>query len=192
MVMAVGRSNSRCVTYTVFLVLFACLLLLKDVPPLERRKGSFLILTTTARTNSDSVFGAAFLCERFYRRHLRFSRPRGKQFLSLRIAYYSNSIAAFQVIRLLSSGDICPNPGPTLRGDTAACSVCKKTVARNHRAINCDLCNLWCHIKCGKVTPTEYKRFSTTSFSWSCPACTTTLQSLPFCRCFPFRFINRQ
>ena len=63
--MAVGRSKLRSATYTVFLVLFACLLLLKDVPSLERRNGSFLSLTTIARTNSDGVFGVAFLRERF-------------------------------------------------------------------------------------------------------------------------------
>ena len=72
-----------------FVLLATCLLLLRDVPSLVRKKGSFLILTTTARTNSDDVFGAAFPCEHFYRRHLGFSQPRGKRFLSLKIA--SNS-----------------------------------------------------------------------------------------------------
>ena len=178
--MADGQSNSCCATCTVFLVLFACLLPLRDVLSLEGRKGSFLSLTTAARVNSDDVFGAAFPCEHFYRRHLGFSQPRGKRFLSLKIAYYSNSIAAFQVIRLLSSGDICPIPGPTLRGNVAACSVCRRTVAHNHRTINCDLVIFGVTLSVAKVTPTEYKRFSTTSFSLSCPDCMMTLQSLPF------------
>ena len=64
-VMAVGRSNLRSATYTVFLVLFACLLLIKDVPPLQRRRGSFLVFTTTARANSDGVFVLPFFVSAF-------------------------------------------------------------------------------------------------------------------------------
>ena len=107
---------------------------------------------------------------------------RGKRYLSSRLRNYSNTDACFQLTRLVISGDICPNPGPdhaTTRG--SLCSVCRKIVARNHRAINCDLCDLWCHIRCGGVKPQEYiKLQSANHFSWTCPACSSTLQSLPF------------
>ena len=107
---------------------------------------------------------------------------RGKGYLSSRLRYYSNTDACFPSTRLITSGDICPNPGPdhgTTRG--SLCSVCRKTVARNYRAINCDLCELWCHIRCGGVKPQEYiKLQSVNHFSWTCPACSSTLKSLPF------------
>ena len=103
---------------------------------------------------------------------------RGKRYLSSRLCFYSNTDACLQSIRLITSGDICPNPGPD-RGTTrgSLCSVCWKTVARNHRAVNCDLCDLWCHIRCGGVKPQEYiKLQSANHFSWTCPACSSTLQ----------------
>ena len=37
------------------------------------------------------------------------------------------------------------------------CSVCKKCVRVNDRAIQCDICNFWVHIKCNNITPTKYK-----------------------------------
>ena len=52
--------------------------------------------------------------------------------------------------RLLSCGDISSNPGPALNCNKF--SVCRRSVAHNHRAIQCDLCLCWCHIKCGKDT----------------------------------------
>ena len=71
------------------------------------------------------------------------------------------------------SGDVNPGPGH--------CSVCSKQIACNHRAINCNTCESWCHIKCGGVTLKEYKKLQSTAyFSWSCPACLLSLQSLPF------------
>ena len=73
---------------------------------------------------------------------------RGRKFLSTRISIYPNSQASFQLSRLVESGDVCPNPGPkTAAHNPAKCSVCKKTVAKTNRAINCDSCLKWCHIK---------------------------------------------
>lgn len=76
-------------------------------------------------------------------------------------------------MRLYISGDIDVNPGPD------ECSVCNKRVARNHRAVNCDNCNMWCHIKCASINPSEYKIYQNlSSFSWWCPRCLWS--SLPF------------
>ncbi|CAH3165781.1 unnamed protein product, partial [Pocillopora meandrina] len=76
-------------------------------------------------------------------------------------------------MRLYTSGDIDINPGPD------ECSVCNKRVARNHRAVNCDNCNMWCHIKCASIRPSEYKNYQRLpSFSWWCPICLWS--SLPF------------
>ena len=87
--------------------------------------------------------------------------------------YYSNSNCSFHLIRLIVSGDISVNPGPE------KCAVCLKTVARNHRALSCDHCDSWCHMKCGDVTPKQYREFQQMDgFSWICPPC--LLSVFPF------------
>ena len=56
---------------------------------------------------------------------------------------------------LLLSGDIEINPGPI-----NPCSICLRSVARNHRAILCDNCNLWSHIKCYSMSCMDYNNLS--------------------------------
>ena len=52
------------------------------------------------------------------------------------------------------------------------CGICNKAVARNHRATQCDICNLWCHIKCANISPLEYKELcNKDAFDWSCFKC---------------------
>ena len=52
-------------------------------------------------------------------------------------------------------------------------------IASNHRALSCDQCTLWCHMKCGQVKLREYKRLQQMDqFNWICPACFLT--ALPF------------
>ena len=36
------------------------------------------------------------------------------------------------------------------------CGVCERTVAKNHHAIECDLCSKWVHIKCNKLSMKDY------------------------------------
>lgn len=73
------------------------------------------------------------------------------------------------VIILLLSGDIQLNPGPV----QFPCSVCQKAVAKNHRALQCDSCDTWTHIKCDGITPKEYKLYQNhTNPSYNCPTCT--------------------
>ena len=90
--------------------------------------------------------------------------------------------STFNLTRLTTSGDINPNPGPSNNGNSAEqCSVCRRTVASNPRAITCDLCNHWCHIKYGRVSPCRYQRMLTTlNLCWTCPTCIFPLQSLLF------------
>ena len=67
-----------------------------------------------------------------------------------------------QSVRLLISGDIESNPGPT------NCSVCEKTVRRNAKFVTCSQCKTNAHLSCvGKVTQT-----------WLCQPCILTL--LPY------------
>ena len=100
------------------------------------------------------------------RRHFGSSFYRGRGYLSFRISLYPNSVSTFQLNRLIISGDISENPGPD------KCSVCTNTVAKNHHAISSDSCARWCHIKCGKVKPNDYKKLQlANNFTWFCPAC---------------------
>lgn len=72
------------------------------------------------------------------------------------------------------SADICPNPGPTATVNISAkCAICKRTVAKTYRAVNCDSCSKWCHIKCGGVSVNEYRRLQMEDeIPWICPICT--------------------
>ena len=81
---------------------------------------------------------------------------------------------------LAISGDVSLNPGPS---EKSKCSVCSRTLARNHRAVLCDCCKGLSHIKCAKVTPSEYKRIQDLPIkTWVCSACITisTHNLLPF------------
>ena len=57
-------------------------------------------------------------------------------------------------IALMLSGDISTNPGPVAN----PCSVCFGPVARNHKAILCDCCAKYVHIRCeGGISNKAYK-----------------------------------
>ena len=58
------------------------------------------------------------------------------------------------------------------------CGVCKKAVAINHRAIQCDVCKFWIHIKCNNVTPPKYEEYKDDDDPWLCINCIKA--SLPF------------
>jgi hypothetical protein len=45
-------------------------------------------------------------------------------------------------------------------------------VNSNHRAISCDNCEHWVHIKCGNISPVEYNNMcKCDNIIWSCPKC---------------------
>ena len=62
------------------------------------------------------------------------------------------------------------------------CAVCQRTVAKNHRAIECTLCNSWVHVKCQKFDDSEYLKYQTQDLTFFCIRCTD--------ECFPFAKIN--
>lgn len=108
--------------------------------------------------------------------YLSFARPRGKGYFTSRLSHTCNSTSSFQLKRIILSGDVSLNPGP------AKCPVCTKALARNHRALKCNLCQQWIHIKCGNVKPSDFKQIqSTGSDLWTC--CVCLLLQLPFNDC---------
>ena len=63
------------------------------------------------------------------------------------------------------------NPGPL------KCSASDKTIARNNRAVECNVCHRRLHIN-GKVKPTEFDRIRAQSVkTWTCPCCLDQLKS---------------
>ena len=111
-------------------------------------------------------------------RHLAFPQHGGKYLVS-RIFYYANSNSTFHQPLLITSGDVSPNLGPKTK--SSWCSACMKIVPRNHRALNCNHCGFWCHMKCGQVKLNEYKHCQQEGqFNWICPACLTSV--LPFAK----------
>ena len=51
------------------------------------------------------------------------------------------------------------------------CSTCHKNVNKNHRAICCDLCNIWIHIKCNFLNLTDYNRLKNNINPFYCINC---------------------
>ena len=68
---------------------------------------------------------------------------------------------------LILSGDIEENPGPVKH----PCLACEKPVAKSHRAIMCEICEKWIHIKCSNITPAEYLQLSGSDEPWFCIYC---------------------
>ena len=104
------------------------------------------------------------------RHHFGSKRVLHRKFLGHWLSRYPNSSSTFKLSRLPISCDVNPNSDPTTKRD---CPSCSRTVARNHRALDCNLCRGTFHIKCGKVAPTEFKQMQKSKQkSWSCPTCT--------------------
>ena len=62
------------------------------------------------------------------------------------------------------------------------CKICNKTVAKKHRAVCCDLCDIWVHIKCNKINTATYNMLQNDDTKWFCIECSKTI--------FPFSSLN--
>ena len=62
------------------------------------------------------------------------------------------------------------------------CAVCKFSVHNNHKAIFCDICHFWTHLKCTPFTTKEYSDFSNSSEPWYCSSCLSNI--------FPFNHLE--
>ena len=60
------------------------------------------------------------------------------------------------------------------------CSVCKKSVAKNQKAVLCELCNRWSHAKCNNISKEEYDRLidEVDDIPWACLHCIN--DAMPF------------
>ena len=73
------------------------------------------------------------------------------------------------MLLLLLCGDIETNPGPT----RYPCKLCRKPVAKTHRALCCEGCDQWVHILCAGIPKTDYERLCDDSNEdqWFCSIC---------------------
>ena len=55
---------------------------------------------------------------------------------------------------LLLCGDVLENPGPVKN----LCGLCDKPVKRNQKAIECEECFKWYHVKCMSITAKSYEK----------------------------------
>ena len=58
------------------------------------------------------------------------------------------------------------------------CNICIKTIWGNAKAICCDICNNWVHIKCNSISSARYDELSNSNESFFCLKCFK--EALPF------------
>ena len=46
------------------------------------------------------------------------------------------------------------------------CLVCNRAVAKNHRAVQCDLCDSWVHIACNNLKVYAYRKLQKVKSAW--------------------------
>ncbi|CAB4039134.1 Neuroendocrine convertase 1, partial [Paramuricea clavata] len=97
----------------------------------------------------------------------------GRRFLSGKILYTTNGISTFNMERkLLTCGDVSPNPGPKGSNSKYYCRECRKKVRRNQNAIICTDCEARFHAKCLKISSWTNKNNTIQSNNdWVCTMC---------------------
>ncbi|CAC5397465.1 unnamed protein product [Mytilus coruscus] len=95
------------------------------------------------------------------------------------------SYKTLTLLFLLRSDNIHNNPGPPKKNSKKKpkypCTNCKKGVIATSKAISCDLCEQWSHVRCTKtISIKQYEEYfkNNTDFSYICDNC--SLQHLPF------------
>ena len=58
------------------------------------------------------------------------------------------------------------------------CKICNKAVGVRHKAIQCDACNLWVHIKCNHICKKTYEHLQNNETKWYCIDCNS--KNIPF------------
>lgn len=73
------------------------------------------------------------------------------------------------VILLANAFDTEKNPGP--RSPKWPCGTCNKAVTWKHKAICCDSCETWLHIKCQHIQTNVFRFMDASNVSWGCLQC---------------------
>ena len=82
-----------------------------------------------------------------------------------------NQVNLVMVILLLSGEDQF-NAGPPTRTPKYPCGVCGKNVNSTHKAMECEDCLTWYHIKCASMRGNMYRvHMHHNSYTWVCIKC---------------------
>ena len=69
---------------------------------------------------------------------------------------------------LILCGDISSNPGSKCKHP---CGICSKSVRSDQRAVQCDSCDVWYHVKCMQMNTHVYEALANSSCTWECVIC---------------------
>ena len=72
---------------------------------------------------------------------------------------------------LILSGDVEANPGPV----KYPCSLCRKPTKSNQKAIQCDFCDAWTHLKCTSLSLSQYQKLANSDETFYCNLCSDRL-----------------
>ena len=91
----------------------------------------------TRKRDSKGIFMTISSNDSCWFRSMRVERRRC--FYSMKVSYYPNATAIFQFMMIFKSGNVALKPGPTAKAlvEKKSCLVCSRTLARNHRAVEC-------------------------------------------------------
>ena len=53
----------------------------------------------------------------------------------------------------------------------ADCGLCSGAVLKDHKAVQCDNCDMWIHNECSFIAETQYETVNNTNCTWICPKC---------------------
>ena len=86
----------------------------------------------------------------------------------------SNLLLGFLLLML--AGDVSVNPGP--RPARYPCGTCCYAVSKGQRAIYCERCLFWIHLKCEPhISIAMYKELGASDEPWFCSNCTTLINN---------------
>ena len=53
----------------------------------------------------------------------------------------------------------------------ADCGLCSGAVLKDHKAVQCDSCEMWVHNGCSFIKESQYETLQNTNCTWICPKC---------------------
>ena len=134
-------------------------------------KVHLLVPTTTAyKWWNCQVLRPANCCQHILPNRFLNGFPDPSQFAASKLTHYSSkpqrpSDSSRSWQRILLSGDVHPNPGPTTK---YPCPVCARNVTGRGVSYLCNRCSGWVHSKCsGLQNAAEYRRIK----DWVCSSC---------------------
>ena len=126
--------------------------------------------TTAYKWWNCQVFRPANCCQLILPNRFLDGFPDPSQFAAAKLTHYSSkpqrpSDSSRSWQRILLSGDVHPNPGPTTK---YPCPVCARNVTSRGVSYLCNRCSGWVHSKCsGLQNAAEYRRIK----DWVCSSC---------------------